>query len=86
MINKNVFLNPSFYAHVTNALIILITLIILIKNYNLFKNINVEYILILLLLLSIAFGIHGISHLGLEKIYGYNPLYFFLYDDNLIKN
>ena len=26
------------------------------------------------LLLSIAIGIHGLSHLGLEMHYGYNPL------------
>lgn len=25
------------------------------------------------LILSIAVGVHGLSHLGLEAVYGYNP-------------
>ena len=28
----------------------------------------------LLLVFSLAIGIHGISHLGMEYIYGYNPV------------
>jgi hypothetical protein len=27
-----------------------------------------------MILLSISIGIHGLSHLGLEKGYGYNPI------------
>jgi hypothetical protein len=30
--------------------------------------------LYLILLLSIAVGIHGMSHLGLESVYGFNPM------------
>jgi hypothetical protein len=33
--------------------------------------------LYLILLLSIAVGIHGISHLGLEYVYGFNPMNYF---------
>ena len=28
----------------------------------------------IVLIFSIGVGVHSISHLGLEKIYGYNPL------------
>jgi hypothetical protein len=31
----------------------------------------------LILLLSIAVGVHGISHLGLEYVYGFNPMNYF---------
>jgi len=31
-------------------------------------------IMLLLLLFSIAMGVHGISHTGLESVYNYNPL------------
>jgi len=31
-------------------------------------------LIVLMILLSIAAGIHGLSHLGLEWAYGYNPL------------
>jgi hypothetical protein len=31
----------------------------------------------LVLILSIAVGVHGLSHAGLESAYGYNPLRLF---------
>ena len=31
----------------------------------------------LTLIFSICIGVHGISHLGLEKIYNYNPIAMF---------
>jgi hypothetical protein len=38
------------------------------------QSFDIYRILILALLLSTALGIHGISHLMLEKEYGYDPL------------
>jgi hypothetical protein len=35
---------------------------------------NKYKVIVLVLLFSIATGVHGISHLGMEKVYGYNPL------------
>ena len=32
------------------------------------------HIVILLLLSSVAVGVHGLSHLGLERVYGFNPM------------
>ena len=64
---------PSFYSHVINGILLLLTLIILFKYYSSVKHIEKYKLINLVLLLSIAFGIHSISHLGLEKIYGYNP-------------
>ena len=29
----------------------------------------------LMLLFSIALGVHGLSHLGLERVYGYDPYF-----------
>ncbi len=34
-------------------------------------------IVLLIFVLSIAIGIHGISHVGLESVYNYNPLSIF---------
>jgi hypothetical protein len=32
----------------------------------------------IVLLFSIASGVHGLSHLGLENLYQYNPMGFFV--------
>lgn len=73
MYNYNILLKPSLYAHVLNGLLLLFSFILLVqysnnKSENYYKN------LIIYLLFSIAIGIHGLSHFGLEVIYNYNPL------------
>jgi len=65
---------PSFYAHAVNGILLLVAIIILFKNYTSIKKIDNYKIIIMILLFSIAAGVHGLSHLGLEKGYGYNPL------------
>jgi hypothetical protein len=65
---------PSLYAHIINGLLLLVAFIILLQNYNVFKSMDKYRVITLVLLFSIAVGVHGISHLGLEKTYGYNPL------------
>lgn len=74
------YLAPSFYAHSINGILLFIALIIMITNYS--KLVRLEAYpgrtAYLLLLLSIAVGIHGISHLGLESVYGFNPIKIFL--------
>jgi hypothetical protein len=65
---------PSLYAHIINGILLLVAFIIFLKNYNSIKNIDKYKLIVLVLLFSIAAGVHGLSHLGLEKNYGYNPL------------
>lgn len=65
---------PSLYAHIINGLLLLVAVIILYKNYNQIKKLEPYKLIILTLFFSIGFGIHGLSHLGLEKGYNYNPL------------
>ncbi len=71
---NKVYLAPSFYGHIINGILLLIGLILLCKNYSNIIKLEPYKILCLVLLLSIAFGIHGILHLGLEKNYNFNPL------------
>lgn len=75
----NIYFVPSFYAHIMNGLLILISFIILYKNYSKIKVLEPYKLIVLTLVFSIAIGIHGLSHLGLEKNYNYNPM-------KLIKN
>ena len=65
---------PSFYAHVFNGLLLLVALLCLFKNYNSISHLDKYRLLVIILLFSIAIGVHGLSHLGLEKEYSYNPL------------
>jgi hypothetical protein len=65
---------PSFYAHVINGILLLVAFILLLQNYRSINHIDKYKLIILVLLFSIAIGVHGLSHLGLEKTYRYNPL------------
>ena len=68
------FYAPSFYAHIINGLLMLFAFILLYKNYSKIKNLEPYKLIILILILSICVGVHGLSHAGLESIYNYNPL------------
>lgn len=65
---------PSIYAHVLNAVLLLVAVVILITNYLQIKKLGAYEKITLSLLFSGVVGIHGLSHLGLEGVYGYNPL------------
>jgi hypothetical protein len=62
---------PSFYAHIMNAMLMLLAVMILIKYYRVLRPYET---IVVALLFSIGIGVHGISHLGLETAYGFNPL------------
>ena len=58
---------PSFYAHILNGTLTAFAIILILANLNAVKNMNTFNMLVILLLASIAIGIHGLSHQGLEK-------------------
>lgn len=62
---------PSFYAHVMNALLILLAIMLLVKHY---RALRPYEIIVITLMFSIGLGVHGLSHLGLETVYQFNPL------------
>ena len=57
---------PSILAHVFNGIVLLIAIILFFRYYTKMDN---NKIVCATLLLSIAIGIHGLSHLGLEMHY-----------------
>lgn len=65
---------PSFLAHIGNGLFLLVAAVLFFKNYASIKNTNGTTLVVLALLASIAIGIHGLSHLGLERVYHFNPI------------
>lgn len=68
------FYAPSFYAHIINGLLMLAAFVLLYKNYSKISNLEPYKLILLTMILSICVGVHGLSHLGLETIYNYNPL------------
>ena len=70
----NIYLKPSFYAHILNAILIIAAVIISVINYNNINKLEPYKIIILLLLFAIVIGIHSLTHLGLELAYNFNPL------------
>jgi hypothetical protein len=71
---NNIYLVPSFYAHILNGIFLMVAVIILYTNYSSVAKLEPYKMIMLVLLFSIGFGIHSLSHLGLEKVYNFNPL------------
>ena len=69
-----IFKMPSFYAHALNGILILFAFLLVLLNMNELKKLKSSKILIIILLFSIGVGIHSLTHLGLERAYGFNPL------------
>jgi len=65
---------PSFYAHVLGGVLGLIVLIKILMNFRQVQMLGIYEHLMLLLAVSVAVGIHGISHQGMEMLYGYYPI------------
>jgi hypothetical protein len=65
---------PSFYAHVLGGVLGLIVLIMILFNFRQVQMLGLYEHLMLLLAISVAAGVHGISHQGMEVIYGYYPI------------
>jgi hypothetical protein len=68
------FLTPSVYAHIINGVLLFAAFIMLYINWTSITKSKPYERILLTLGFSIAIGIHGLSHLGLEREYHYNPL------------
>ena len=65
---------PSVLAHMLSGGLMFLALYIAITSFKTLRGLDTYRILVLVLLFSTAAGVHGISHVGLERAYGYNPL------------
>ena len=65
--DKQLHKNATFYAHIINGSLLFIAFIIVFNNYSKITNMDPIALLNLILLSSIAIGIHGLSHLGLSN-------------------
>ena len=65
---------PSFYAHIINGILLLVAIVYAFMHSSKLRSLDSHHTLFLILLFGIAIGVHGLSHLGLETNYGFNPL------------
>jgi uncharacterized membrane protein len=68
---------PSLNSLLFTGIIVLFIFIIFIKNFRNFLKLPYYDKLILLSTMSIAIGMHGMIHLGVETNYGFNPYNWF---------
>ena len=68
---------PSLNSVFFTGIIILFVFVIFIKNFSKFLKLAYYDKLILLCSMSIAIGMHGMIHLGVETNYGFNPYNWF---------
>jgi hypothetical protein len=68
------YFHPSIYAHTISGGLLLAGIIYLALYISKIISRDPYQIVVLILLFSIAIGVHGISHTGLESVYNYNPL------------
>ena len=62
------------YAHMMNGILVFAAGLIAYMNFSVLRRLDTYKLIMIFLVFSIAVGIHGMSHLGLEKVYGFNPL------------
>jgi nitrate reductase NapE component len=65
---------PSFYSLLLTGVIWLVLVIIFVKNYSFFKNSRPDKLIEIISLIGLVIGVHGLLHLGMESVYGFNPM------------
>ena len=70
----NIYKSSSFYIHLSTAFLLIISVFLLAKDFSNIQSRNTYDTVMLLLIFAQVLAIHGISHLGLENLYKYNPL------------
>ena len=68
---------PSVMTHTLNGGLLLLGVLLIALNFTFIRKLPALQLIMLVLLLSIAVGVHGLSHVGVEKAYGYNPIKIF---------
>lgn len=65
---------PSVLADIFSGALMFLALYLIYMSFGKLRALDAYRMIVLVLLLSIVVGVHGISHLGLERAYGYSPL------------
>ena len=66
-------LAPSMMAHALNGVLMFAAVVVAYMNFRVLYKLDPYKKVMILLVFSVAIGIHALSHLGLETVYGLNP-------------
>jgi uncharacterized membrane protein len=64
---------PSIYAHIMSGMLLFVAFALLWKHSSFVYKMDPYKSIVLTILFSIAVCVHGLSHLGLEMHYNFNP-------------
>ena len=65
---------PSFYSLLLTGVIWFVIVVIFVKNYSFFVKSRPDKMIEMISLIGLVIGVHGLLHLGLESVYGFNPM------------
>jgi hypothetical protein len=65
---------PAIYAHILNGTLVFTALIFVFWNIAQLQSIDIYKKIVLMLLIGISIGVHGLSHFELGRIYKYNSM------------
>jgi hypothetical protein len=68
---------PSLNSLFVTGMLLFFILIIIVRHFAEFMRLPMTQKLVVLSLISIALGSHGMLHLGAEYVYGFNPYKWF---------
>ena len=74
---SNILIAPSLNSLFVTGTILLFIFYIFFTNFKQFQRLDSYHKLIILSLITIAVGIHGLIHLGVESVYNFNPYRWF---------
>jgi len=60
-------------AHALNGVLMFVAVVVAYMNFRVLYKLDPYKKVMILLVFSVAIGIHALSHLGLESVYGLNP-------------
>ena len=65
---------PAIYAHILNGTLVFTAVIFVFWNIAKLQGIDIYKKIVLMLLISISIGVHGLSHFELGRMYKYNQM------------
>jgi hypothetical protein len=65
---------PAIYAHILNGTLLFTAVIFVFWNIVSLQSIDIYKKIVLMLLISISIGIHGLSHFELDRMHKYNQM------------
>ena len=72
--NSSILTKPSFYSLALTGFLSFLIVVIVFKNFSNFKRLPFDRLIKTIAVIGILIGVHGLLHLGFEKIYAFNPM------------